>query len=187
MIQIISYFITVVFIIISEKFIRKPGQSKSITINNILDKNSLFYILSILSILIITPLLNYFHIGVFSNQLIGLVGIATLITGLLIRTFSMNTLGKYYTRAIFISEKQVLVDSGLYKYVRHPGYTGTIIAAIGFGLAQNNWIILILIVILIVCLYYVRISKEEKILTQTFGEKYIKYMARTKRLVPFMW
>lgn len=186
-ISIIGYAIVLGFMLLSEKFVRKDGEAKSFKVKGRYDKNSLFLIISIAFVLISSPLFNYFSIGTISSSFMGVVGLVLLIGGLVLRVFAMKTLGKYYTRSIFTSEGQKLNDKGIYGYVRHPGYSGTILAGIGFGLAQMNIITVLLVIFLEAFTYVVRIPKEENVLSENFGQDYNDYMKKTKRLIPFIY
>ena len=99
----------------------------------------------------------------------------------------MLTLSKYYKRTLITVDKQEIVKKGLYKIIRHPGYLGTILIWGAAGLGMTNKIVFIVGAVLIVLAYYYRISNEEKMLQQEFGEKYSEYTKHSWRLIPFLW
>lgn len=84
-----------------------------------------------------------------------------------------------------MKENHELITSGPYQFVRHPIYTGMIVAALGSALAINNffWLMLIIAVLIFVS----RINKEEKFMLRLFPDQYPGYKKRTKALVPFVW
>ena len=84
-----------------------------------------------------------------------------------------------------MKEQHELVTAGPYIYVRHPIYSGILLAALGTALMTSIFGIGMLIFISI--FFALRINKEEKIMLELFPEQYPEYQKRTKRLVPFVW
>ena len=115
------------------------------------------------------------------------LGLALLLAGIIIRWTAVYTLGKYFTGTVLIKEDHRLIRSGLYKHLRHPAYTGALLAHLGLGLAFSNWFSLGLssIPFFIAALY--RMHVEERALTEEFGEEYIGYSRGTKRLIPKLY
>ena len=107
--------------------------------------------------------------------------------GLFIRIHSMLTLNKYYIRTLVLIDEQELVKKGLYKFIRHPGYLGTIFIWGASGLAMQNWVVFIISAIMIFIAYYYRINNEEKMLIEKFGDKYLNYRKHSWRLFPMIW
>lgn len=118
------------------------------------------------------------------EQLIAMSGFSLMVAGISVRLLAIRTLGRYFTGKVTIFEDHQLVRTGLYRHVRHPAYAGDLIAYLGFGLLFSNWISLVLIFcsILLVALYRMRI--EERALREAFGQEYLEYMEKTKRLFP---
>ncbi|MFZ4464869.1 MAG: methyltransferase family protein, partial [Bacteroidales bacterium] len=73
------------------------------------------------------------------------------------------------------------MQSGLYKFLRHPSYTGSLISFLGFGLSLNNWLSLFIVFLPVLFSIIHRINIEEKLLTERFGKQYSDYIAGTKR------
>jgi protein-S-isoprenylcysteine O-methyltransferase Ste14 len=80
-----------------------------------------------------------------------------------------------------------VVQSGPYRYIRHPSYTGALITLAGLGLALGNWLGLLALLGCMTIAYGYRIKVEEAALVAALGEPYRLYMARTRRLVPFLF
>jgi protein-S-isoprenylcysteine O-methyltransferase Ste14 len=80
-----------------------------------------------------------------------------------------------------------VVDQGLYRYLRHPSYTGTFITIVGYGLALTNALSLAVMLALPGLDYTFRMRVEEAALCEAFGDKYRDYMRRSKRLVQFIF
>jgi len=118
------------------------------------------------------------------TSLTQIAGFAAMLLGILIRWIAIHTLGRFFTGKVSILKNHELVQSGPYKYIRHPAYTGTLIAYLGFGFVFKNWISFILIFVPVVLAALYRMSIEEKALREYFGEKYTRYAAGVKRLIP---
>jgi protein-S-isoprenylcysteine O-methyltransferase len=61
-----------------------------------------------------------------------------MLTGIALRWYSVAVLGKYFTFDVAIHSRQVLVDAGPYRYIRHPSYSGALMSLLGFGLTLGN-------------------------------------------------
>ncbi|NNJ62645.1 MAG: isoprenylcysteine carboxylmethyltransferase family protein [Dactylosporangium sp.] len=107
--------------------------------------------------------------------------------GLLLRWWSFLALGKYFTVVVKTSDDQPVVDSGPYRVLRHPSYTGLLLAFAGAGLMLGNWVSTVGAVgpTLIALLYRLRI--EERALTTTLGDRYREFAASRARLIPYVW
>jgi protein-S-isoprenylcysteine O-methyltransferase Ste14 len=112
------------------------------------------------------------------------VGLAAI--GLVLRAWSMATLGHAYTRNLRTNEAQELTTNGPYRYVRHPGYLGSILVWIGAAMAFGSWPAAALAGIVLVAAYGWRIAQEERMLGHRFGQRWQAYAARTARL-PGLW
>lgn len=107
--------------------------------------------------------------------------------GLLIRLWAVGKLGTAFTTVVMAEEKQKVVASGPYRFIRHPAYAGSILVFIGFGISMGNAIGLALITGVILFGYLQRIRVEEQALLSTIGDRYKNYMADTKRIIPFIY
>ena len=115
------------------------------------------------------------------------MALALLLTGLVIRWTAILTLGRFFTSNISIQTGHRLVDSGIYKHLRHPSYSGLLLAFLAIGLAHDNWISLAALMVPITAGLLYRIAKEEQVLRAGLGAVYDDYCRRTKRLVPFIY
>ncbi len=113
-------------------------------------------------------------------------GAALVAAGVSLRVWSMRTLGEYFTRVVHVSSSQKVVETGPYRLLRHPSYTGVALSALGVGLAMANvaGILLTCVPFLIGVSYRIRV--EERALLEAIGEPYREYMKRTKRLIPYV-
>jgi len=115
------------------------------------------------------------------------VGTLVLLAGFLVRRHAMRALGKCFTAAVSVAPDQPLVQSGPYRWIRHPGYAGGFAMFLGIGLALGSWLSVLVFVIEILLVYTPRVRAEEKALVETIGEPYRAYMTRTKRFIPFVF
>ena len=118
------------------------------------------------------------------TKLIGSLGLAMLIAGIVIRWSAVHTLGKYFTGTVLIKNDHQLIRSGLYKHLRHPAYTGALAAHLGLGLSFSNWFSIVLSSAPYVTAALYRIHVEERALGEAFGDEYLNYSKSTKRLIP---
>ena len=114
-------------------------------------------------------------------------GMVVLVAGLVLRGWSILTLGEYFTGVVMVSADQPVITAGPYRVLRHPSYTGFLLACAGFGLAAANWVSVAARVLLSLAVFVWRIRAEEAALLATLGDRYRAYAAQHKRLVPFVW
>lgn len=114
-------------------------------------------------------------------------GFAIVVSGVIWRWYAIQTLGPYFTATLLMQEGQPVVNHGPYKFIRHPSYSGVILIVFGFGLMIGNWISLFIITGGLVAGLIYRIPMEERELLQHLGQPYKDYMAKTKRLIPFLF
>ncbi len=103
------------------------------------------------------------------------------------RWYSIGYLGRYFTVDVSISAQQKLIDSGPYRYIRHPTYTGALLAFLGLGFCFGNWLSILFMTVPIIAAFLWRIWIEERALADALGEDYRAYTQRTKRLIPFVY
>jgi protein-S-isoprenylcysteine O-methyltransferase len=112
------------------------------------------------------------------------IGIAVLIGGVLLRAYAILYLGKFFTVDVSIAADQTVVDSGPYRFIRHPSYTGSLLAFAGIALCMANVLATIFVLAPVTAAFLYRIRIEETALLAGLGEPYRQYSQRTKRLVP---
>jgi protein-S-isoprenylcysteine O-methyltransferase len=110
-----------------------------------------------------------------------------MIFGFILRWYSIYLLGRFFTTTVAIANDHQLIESGPYRFIRHPSYTGILLAFFGVALCFQNWVAILIMLIprLIVTLW--RIHIEEEALLGAFGDQYRNYMHRTKRLIPWIY
>ena len=115
------------------------------------------------------------------------IGVLVGWLGLLLRWWSFVTLGKYFTVVLQTTEDQPVVDRGPYRVLRHPSYTGLLLALLGCGLVYENWLSAVGSVLIVLTALVLRIRIEERALTAALGDSYRDFCAGRARLVPFLW
>jgi protein-S-isoprenylcysteine O-methyltransferase len=114
-------------------------------------------------------------------------GIACYVFGLTLRWYAIVVLGRFFTVNVAIAADHRLVDTGPYRHVRHPSYTGALMAFLGLGLCMGNWVSVLVMIVPIFLVFLRRMNVEEAALLQGLGDPYRDYMRRTKRLVPGLY
>jgi protein-S-isoprenylcysteine O-methyltransferase len=106
------------------------------------------------------------------------------ILGLVIRWWSILALGKFFTVDVAIAPDHQLVARGPYRFVRHPSYSGLMLAFVAFAVTLQNGVALGCVLVPISLALAYRIRVEEAVLLSAFGDDYRRYSKTTKRLVP---
>jgi protein-S-isoprenylcysteine O-methyltransferase Ste14 len=114
-------------------------------------------------------------------------GVVVLLSGLILRGWSFKALGEYFTFTVMVSSDQPVVAAGPYRVLRHPSYTGVLLACAGVGLASANWVAMAGVTLLPLVPLLWRIHVEETALLTTVGDSYRAYASQHKRLVPLVW
>ena len=114
-------------------------------------------------------------------------GLACMIGGALLRQHCFRMLGEQFTYRVQVSAESGIVRRGIYRWVRHPSYTGGMIYNLGIALALTNWASTVLVVAGMLVMYLYRVHVEEQALLQVHKDDYSDYMRRTKRFVPFVY
>lgn len=146
----------------------------------------LILVMSVLSTII--PIIDWAY---FSNHISNtpatIAGFIILWFGVILRNYSIRILGKHFTPTIQLQKDHTLITEGPYNIVRHPSYLGALLAIVGIAIFLNSWIGAVAAVIAMMIAYVVRINAEEQVLKSLFGNVYVEYQKRTKKLIPFIW
>ena len=118
------------------------------------------------------------------NPALEAIGAVMFGCGLGLALWARFHLGRNWGMPMTRTDEPELVTSGPYHYVRHPIYSGILLAMLGTGLAVS-WYWLVVFVLLGV--YFVHSATvEERAMTDTFPSTYPSYRAHTKMLIPFV-
>jgi protein-S-isoprenylcysteine O-methyltransferase Ste14 len=118
---------------------------------------------------------------------LGSLGCLLIALGVTIRLVAVATLKQQFTTQVTIMESHKIVETGIYKIIRHPAYLGYLASLLGIGLVLGNLVGLIALVVLPLAGILYRIHVEENVLLAYFGSEYQEYANRTKRLLPGLW
>ncbi len=111
-------------------------------------------------------------------------GVILFVLGLIVRWWAIIVLGRFFTVDVQIAKDHELVERGPFRVVRHPSYTGVLLAFAGFAFSLGNWAALLATIGPIFAAFIHRMNVEEHALTSALGDRYLRYIERTKRLVP---
>jgi protein-S-isoprenylcysteine O-methyltransferase Ste14 len=114
------------------------------------------------------------------------IGTILFIVGLIITVNAQMTLKMNYSSRLRIREGHQLVTNGIYKYVRHPVYTGTLLRAIAIPIYATS-LLGFLFALTGIPLFIFRIGVEEKMLIEEFGEDYLEYTKISWKLFPYIY
>jgi protein-S-isoprenylcysteine O-methyltransferase len=114
-------------------------------------------------------------------------GLGLFVAGVSLRWYSMAWLGRFFTFDVAVAADHRVIDSGPYRRVRHPAYTGSLLSFVGVGLCGGNALALVVLVAPIALAFLRRIAIEEAALTAALGGRYADYARTTKRLIPFVY
>jgi protein-S-isoprenylcysteine O-methyltransferase Ste14 len=121
------------------------------------------------------------------GQMFTVAGVFLFVAGLLLRWWAIITLGRFFTVDVTIEKDHELVERGPFRVVRHPSYSGVLLAFVGFALSLRNWAALLIVLVPIFAAFIRRMNVEEDALSRALGSRYADYMRRTKRLVPYVY
>ncbi len=106
------------------------------------------------------------------------------IAGLALRARAMRALGRQYTLTPHVEPQHVLISSGPYGLIRHPGYAAILLSILGLQAIVGTWVA-VLSTLFVILPFPVRIRVEEEMLLERFGAEYTAYRSRTRyRLLP---
>ncbi|WP_061084080.1 methyltransferase family protein [Chryseobacterium indologenes] len=130
---------------------------------------------------------DHTKLPVVSGSWIYYAGEALILVGIIFRFIIIRSLGKYFTVDVTIRQDHQIKKEGFYRYVRHPSYAFSLLTSLGLGLYLNNWLSLVLAFMPPFLAFAYRIKVEEAALIEQFGEEYLEYRRKTKKLVPFIY
>lgn len=119
------------------------------------------------------------------NPVLGMIGAALAVIGVAYAIYARYYLGRNWGMPMAVKEAPELVTTGPYATVRHPIYTGVILAILGSTLTGGWWWLVIFVISTAYFIYAA--MREEKEMAKTFPDTYPAYKARTKMLIPYVF
>jgi protein-S-isoprenylcysteine O-methyltransferase Ste14 len=120
------------------------------------------------------------------GSIVRVVGLLVLAAGPTLQVWSELTLGRFYIGKIGVLEDHELVRSGPFRVIRHPAYAGELLTDAGTGLVFGVWIG-IPVALLVLLLLAHRITEEERVLEEAFGDAYRDMRATTWKVIPLIY
>jgi protein-S-isoprenylcysteine O-methyltransferase Ste14 len=155
------------------------------------DQMTRWFNLIAIEIALFAPLSSFLMPGLLfgktENLAMVLIGTGMICLGLGLRYWAISVLGRYFRTTVEIEAGQKVVQSGPYRLIRHPSYSGIILFCAGYGLVSQNWLALLSALLLPAAALVYRIGVEERAFVNEIGAEYVQYQARTKKLIPFVW
>lgn len=113
------------------------------------------------------------------------IGVALVAAGLLFCVWARIALGGNWSGTVTLKHDHAIVRSGPYRLIRHPIYTGLLVAFAGSAVALGQWRGWLAVAIVGAALWR-KLRLEERWLLESFGADYAAYRATTWALVPFV-
>jgi protein-S-isoprenylcysteine O-methyltransferase Ste14 len=113
------------------------------------------------------------------------IGLVMLATGLALAVWARRHLGRNWSGIVTVKQDHELIRSGPYALMRHPIYTGLLLAILGTAVAIGEWRSLIAFALITVG-FVLKFKTEERFMSETFGERYARYRAEVRALIPFV-
>jgi len=114
-------------------------------------------------------------------------GLTIVFLGIALRQWAVLALGTFFTVQVRVRSGQTVVDTGPYRFVRHPSYSGIVLSFLGVGIALENWLSIAALIVVPTIGLVIRIRVEERVLLEALGEPYRQFSATRARLIPRVW
>lgn len=114
-------------------------------------------------------------------------GWTLIILGSALFIWARRTLGKFYSGHVSVVAGQPLVQSGPYRFIRHPAYAGYILIALGLAVGYSSLAGLTAVLFLLLPAIIYRLRVEDKLLAEHFGVQFSEYATQVARLLPGIW
>jgi len=119
---------------------------------------------------------------VFSDS----VGVAICALGLFVALWSRKVLGGEWSRDVELKQGHKLVESGPYRLIRHPIYTGHLLMGLGTAIASGS-LVAFAGLASFVGGFWIKLNQEERLLLRSFPDEYPTYKARVRALIPYVF
>lgn len=96
-----------------------------------------------------------------------IAGVVLFAAGLIFRWWAIVTLGRFFTVDVTIEKDHELVERGPFQYVRHPSYTGVLLAFVWFALTLRNWGAILVVVVPICAAFGLWMTVEKGAIART--------------------
>jgi protein-S-isoprenylcysteine O-methyltransferase Ste14 len=115
------------------------------------------------------------------------LGCACAAASFLLRAWAIRELGPYWSLHVEIRDDHPLVETGPFRWVRHPAYLSMLLELLSGPLLLGSWYSLWVILFLFLPTLWWRARLEERALVEKFGERYRQYQQETPAFIPYRW
>ncbi|RWM06230.1 isoprenylcysteine carboxylmethyltransferase family protein [Mesorhizobium sp.] len=119
------------------------------------------------------------------NAALSSVGVVLAVAGMFLLVWARQTLGRNWSQTVSAKQDHELVTSGPYRRLRHPMYTGGLLACIGSAIVVGGPFVFLLL--LLGAIFIWRVGAEDRLLARQFPDEFPGYASRTNALIPFVW
>ena len=134
-----------------------------------------------------TPAFDFADLPEDPPIVVPIIGVVLGVLGLFLFYRSHVDLGLNWSTSLELRKEHSLVTRGVYRLVRHPMYSAFFLLAFSQFFLLSNWFTRFTGVAGYFILYACRVSREEKMMEKEFGEEYVRYMAKTPRVMPHLF
>jgi protein-S-isoprenylcysteine O-methyltransferase Ste14 len=113
-------------------------------------------------------------------------GVILIVAGLAFTVWARRRLGRNWSGTVQVKKDHQLISDGPYRFVRHPIYTGILVAFLGTAVVVGHWGG-ILAVLIAFGSFWRKLTLEERFMRETFGSVYEEYRGRTAALIPYLF
>jgi protein-S-isoprenylcysteine O-methyltransferase Ste14 len=115
------------------------------------------------------------------------LGIFVAVASLVMFRLTHRALGRNWSVSLDVREEHQLITDGIYRNIRHPMYSAFWLWAAAQALLLPNWVAGFAGFVGFGILFFGRIGEEERMMLETFGDRYREYIARTHRVIPHVF
>ncbi len=137
-------------------------------------------------ILVIIQVITMVFLIVFNNPIVKGIGLLFQIIGVAVGLWGILIMGIGNFNIQPEVKSDSLITAGPYKWIRNPMYMAVILFYVPIVLQNFSWINTLVFIVLLITIL-LKIYSEEKFLEERFGNNYLEYKRKTKRLIPFIY
>ncbi|TGP26979.1 MULTISPECIES: isoprenylcysteine carboxylmethyltransferase family protein [unclassified Mesorhizobium] len=119
------------------------------------------------------------------NPVLSSISAVLAVAGMALLVWARQTLGRNWSQTVSAKQDHELVTSGPYRLLRHPMYTGGLLACIGSAIVVGGPFVFLLV--LLGAIFIWRVGAEDRLLARQFPDEFPDYARRTNALIPFVW
>lgn len=119
------------------------------------------------------------------NALVSGIGAVVAVAGMALLVWARQILGRNWSQTVSAKQEHELVRSGPYRGLRHPMYTGGLLACLGSAIVVGGPFVFLFV--LLGAIFIWRVGAEDRLLERQFPDEFPEYARRTNALIPFVW